>query len=182
MKKIICVEGRSNAGKDTFARKLSQDYGIDIVCSFTTRPMREYETDGLEHRFISKEKMAELRVGNDLIAYTINEKTGIEYCANDSCLTGDCMIYIINPNGVAWLKEHRPDIKLLRVFLDCEEQTLVIRGIARGDDREVLLKRLASEREEFNALKDNKDYDVYIDNSKDIYLNYNLINKFLEEK
>lgn len=45
----------------------------------------------------------------------------------------------------------------------------------------MLLKRLASEREEFNALKDNKDYDVYIDNSKDIYLNYNLINKFLEE-
>ena len=53
--------GPSGAGKDTVANILSIALNIPLLCSFTTRPMRDGEVNGKEHFFVkecktSKEK------------------------------------------------------------------------------------------------------------------------------
>ena len=57
-KTIIAVIGKTSSGKDTVAKVLNEKYGIPSVVSMTTRPKREYETNGVEHVFISKEEMS----------------------------------------------------------------------------------------------------------------------------
>lgn len=166
---IIAIVGKTNSGKDTAAQYIHDTYNIPFVVSATTRPMRDYETDGREHWFISKEEMEELKARDDVLAYTINDKTGIEYAATlkDIPEGSDC-IYIINPEGIRWLNRYGPKgIDISVIYIDCDEKTIIHRGIHRGDNPEVLWKRLDSERTEFNAYKANGDYDYLVDNNGD---------------
>lgn len=68
--KLITIIGPSGAGKDTVALMLSAILGYDVLCSYTTRPMREGEVDGKEHHFVKEcnvpksEMLAYTRYGN----------------------------------------------------------------------------------------------------------------------
>lgn len=166
MKKLIFIVGKTNSGKDTVAKLFKELYNIPMVCSYTTRSMRNYEIDGVQHYFINKADMTKLIKTEDIIAYTKSEKTGVEYCATVESLTEETMIYIINPDGIKWFKEHgTKEIEVVTIYVDLDNDTILNRGLSRGDDIGVLKLRLESESREFNEFKDSKEYDYYIDNS-----------------
>jgi guanylate kinase len=181
-KKIIAIEGKTSSGKDTAAKYLNEKYNIPMVVSVTTRPKRAYETNGKEHYFVSKQEMAKTIHNNTVIAYTKNDITGIEYCATLEALQGDINVYIINPDGVRWLKEHNKDnlFDLTVIYIDLPEEEIIQRGRLRGDNEEILQTRLASERNEFDTAKANKEYDYYICNSKDQQYLYDELNKIMK--
>lgn len=164
-KRILCIVGKTSSGKDTIANYITRNWGIPQVCSYTTRPMRDYEIDGVQHKFVSKEVMKNILDTEDVIAYTINDKTGIEYCATLSCLADDITIYIINPDGVAYLKEHFPEIELISLYVFLPNDLIIKRGKDRGDNLDILTKRLESETEEFDKFFVDKCYDYCIDSS-----------------
>ena len=49
---IVALVGPSGCGKTTLGKYL-KDMGFNWISSYTTRPMREGETDGVEHKFVS---------------------------------------------------------------------------------------------------------------------------------
>lgn len=53
MGKIVCLMGKSSSGKDTiYKRLLEQDYiKLQEIVTYTTRPIRAGETDGVEYYF-----------------------------------------------------------------------------------------------------------------------------------
>lgn len=53
MGKIICFMGKSSTGKDTVFRKLLdlREPELSVLVPYTTRPVRDGETDGVEYRF-----------------------------------------------------------------------------------------------------------------------------------
>lgn len=165
MKHIICLVGKTCSGKDTVASYIKLKWGIDQVCSYTTRPKRSYETNGKEHRFVSKDFMSSLKRNERLLAYYRNPETHYEYCATMGCLTEDTMIYIINPDGVVYLKKRFPDIKVTSIYLNAPTDLLIERGIQRGDSTGVLTERLTGENKEFNEfyLMGRADYVVNAD-------------------
>ena len=174
---IIAIIGKTNSGKDTAAKYLHDKYGFDMVVSHTTRPMRTYETNGKEHWFNTKEEFDEFLKNNKVIAYTKNDMTGIEYAAvlSKKELSKN-MIYIINPDGIDWMRKNAPDIHILSIYIDLDEKEIINRGIKRGDNIEVLKERLASERDEFNNFRDNigfdwfnYDYLIYNDTLDNLY-------------
>lgn len=160
---IICVVGKTSSGKDSVAKIAKDLFNLDMVVSYTTRPKRKYETDGVEHYFISKERMKEIKENDTMIAYTINEQTGIEYCATVEAMSSDTMIYIINPNGIEYMKEN--NIDFVSIYVDCSNDKILQRGSLRGDSLMVLTERLSSEIDEFNKYRDSKCYDYIIDNN-----------------
>ena len=69
MSKIFYLMGKSASGKDTIYKRLIQDetLGLKTIVSYTTRPMREGEQDGVEYHFVSEEKLAELKAEGKVI-------------------------------------------------------------------------------------------------------------------
>ena len=63
MSKLFCIMGKSAAGKDTIFKKLTQDENLDLkrVVSYTTRPMREGEQEGVEYHFVTAQRLEELQ-------------------------------------------------------------------------------------------------------------------------
>lgn len=164
-KKLIVVVGKTSSGKDTVAKYLEEKYSIPMVVSFTTRGMRNYEVDGVQHYFISKERMKEIVKTDGIIAYTKFPKTEIEYCATKDSIKGDVAVYIINPDGVDWLRNNCADIDFFSIYVDLSEDLIIERAKSRGDNLDNIVSRLDSERDEFDAFKSNEGYNYYIDNS-----------------
>jgi len=87
MGKIFCLMGKSSSGKDTIFKKLLQDQELKLtpIITYTTRPIRHNESQGLEYNFVTEEfltkysnmeKIIEQRVYN-----TVNGKWS--YCTID---------------------------------------------------------------------------------------------------
>ena len=53
---IIAIVGASGSGKTHMAEFLRNKLNIPTIVSYTTRPKRSWEKEGIEHHFISKDK------------------------------------------------------------------------------------------------------------------------------
>ena len=66
MNTIVAIVGASGSGK-TQLTLYAQRFGYPVICSYTTRPMREGETNGVEHIFVTEDKMP---TKDNMLAYT----------------------------------------------------------------------------------------------------------------
>lgn len=62
MGKIYYLMGKSSSGKDTMFKKLIEDkeLALKTIVGYTTRPMREGETEGVEYHFVGEDTMRSL--------------------------------------------------------------------------------------------------------------------------
>lgn len=62
MGKIFCIMGKSSVGKDTIFRMLQEERHVALspVVTYTTRPRRVNETEGVAYHFISTERLQQL--------------------------------------------------------------------------------------------------------------------------
>ena len=168
MKSVILILGKTSSGKDTVAKYLKEEYDIEGVCSYTTREMRDYEEEGVQHYFRSKEDMQRILIEENVLAYTKFPKTGIEYCATMEALKEGISSYIVDPNGVKYFKDKiylsDEDIRYFTIFVDLDEELIIGRALQRGDDIDKVVERLDSERGMFDSFKDSCEYDYYINN------------------
>ena len=134
--KLITITGPSGAGKDTVARMLSEMSGYKVLCSYTTRPMRDGEIDGVEHHFVET-----CNVPHDkMLAYTTYG--GYEYWVALDQVT-DKAIYVIDEDGLKDLCERFPDIELFKICVAARESTRLYRGVSQERmDRDKPRKRM----------------------------------------
>lgn len=165
-KKLIFIVGKTSSGKDTVANYITKKYKIPQVISYCTRPMRDYEEDGVQHYFIREGLMAQIASNDSVIAYTKFPNTGYEYCATRNCIMGEVAVYIIDAHGVHWFQEHYKGAKIdyCSIYVDLDEKSIVSRAVKRGDSVRNIETRLASEREQFDTFKKNMEYDYLIRN------------------
>ena len=162
-KTIIAIAGRSSSGKTYIAKRLSTILGYKEVVSHTTRPIRSNETNGVEHWFDSKEEFQNVLDNQTVIAYT---KIGeYEYCATLEDIEDNC-IYVIDPLGIEYLKEHFKDqINLKIIYIYCDEYIRRARASTRSDFKVAWEDRNKAEDEQFTEFEANRPWDLLIDNS-----------------
>lgn len=160
---VILIVGKTCSGKDTVARRIEEKYGFHRIISYTTRPMRLDDVQGVSHHFLTQ---AEREKFDDSDIFSPTFIDGWEYFILKSQLTdGDC-VYIVDPKGV-------DDVQALGVpfhviYVDCPENLILERAHARGTQRDVAESRLWSERERFEAFKNSGRYTGYLNNIKTI--------------
>ena len=155
---LICLNGPSGSGKTTLANAMETYGNVPTICSYTTRPMRPNETQGVEHRFIPNDAAAKILTERRPLAYT--KFGGYHYFALwDQLHLGmpeyDLMTYVIDEVGLLGLMsevdEYRDrirfdyrlplpaDIQVLPIYIDRpEEQRLADTDadrLKRDDDR-----------------------------------------------
>lgn len=157
MNELVLIVGRTGAGKSTIARKLADMFKRPIVKSYTTRPMREGETEETaDHIFIDAKDIG--LYSDDFAAYT---KIGdYEYFITWSLLedyASKGAIYVIDPIGV-WnlqksLKEAGKEMDLNILYIKAHEDVRISRIRLRGDDETEIKKRLRAETDQFDEFE-----------------------------
>ena len=110
---IITIVGPSGSGKTTMANIMSEN-GIPTIVSYTTRPMREeetngykfyqFDTNGKEHWFVTPEDKPQM---SEMIAYT--QFGEHEYWATLQQAKQKICTYVIDEKGLIYLKEKFPN-------------------------------------------------------------------------
>ena len=94
---LIVVSGPSGVGKGSVLKELVSLKGIVISISATTRSPREFEKDGVDYYFISREKFKEYIEKNDMVEYN-------EYCGNLYGTIRSKLINLLKENEVVILE------------------------------------------------------------------------------
>ena len=174
--KLLCILGETASGKDSVvngAIKRLSEYAIRPVCSYTDRPRRSYETNGVEHYFVSTQEFFKLQEKRrcDIIGYTHikNDKEsthpGYYYMAfSDELETAQ--IYIIDYKGLQYLQQFYGDkIDIVTVYIHASPETRRRRAqAARSDFLTEFEERMKAENAQFKEFKNKKLYDYRINN------------------
>ena len=163
MQPLYCVVGISGSGKDSVVQEMCRLTGKKQVISYATRPRRINE--GETHIFIKPEDVVEYE--RDFAAYT--EINGYSYFTTKSqLLDPEIMFYIIDPNGVKWLKQNFNERDIYVIYVRVDPDTSKQRALSRGDSEETYDNRHKSEIGQFMDFIVEKEYDSVIDNCCDL--------------
>lgn len=148
---IICIVGPSGSGKTTLANIASKELNIPTLCSYTTRPKRENEINGIDHFFVSKEEMP---TKDKMLAYT---KFGdYEYWASIEQIPIDKpIIYVIDEKGLLMLIEEWGNKYEIVSMLIKRDKKLLIETV--GEER--------VKRDHSRVKIDEDSYDAVISNN-----------------
>lgn len=150
--KIIIV-GKGGSGKD-FLRKKFEARGFKYCVSYTSRPKRNNEKDGLDYKFVTEDFFN----NNVHRFYEIADFNGWKYGRTIEDFEKSSLL-IMTPGGIRNIKpEHRK--KCLIIFLDVEREILKQRLLERKDADDVERRLLADDLDflEFS------DFDIKITN------------------
>jgi guanylate kinase len=129
MDKIICLVGESGSGKTTVAEILQDQYGINVINSYTTRPRRYAGERG--HIFVGIDDMPTLE---EMIAYTFFDNH--HYWATKEQYQGkEITLYVIDVAGVKELKEKVKDAEIIAIYLKCDRNVRRDRMFKRIRDK-----------------------------------------------
>ena len=149
---LVLLVGRSGSGKTELEKNLVNCAGFQGVKSYTTRPKRSLNEDN--HIFIDTEEFHSLE---NKVAYT--HFNGYEYCATKEQLD-EAQIYVIDPDGVEYLKNCYNGKKFVIVYLDADSDTCWERMIGRGDDYYTIHSRLWNDNDVFAKFKEKADFTI----------------------
>ena len=155
--KIVAIIGQIASGKTTLA-EFMEARGFERIVTYTTRPKRAGEKDGVSYHFLTDEEFAS-KAQNGYFAETTeySAKFGnVRYgTSRESLETGDGVhkVIALNPQGVIMLKDTGYDIFV--VYLDMPQEVLMRRALQRGDDPAEIGRRIADDTRLFRRLENS---------------------------
>lgn len=100
---IICIVGASGSGKTTASMILQEQFGWNVIVSYTTRPMRAGEINGKDHWFVEKDMVPPQ---SQMCAYT--QFGGFEYWTEwEQFQTLSPNVYVIDEKGLIDLQSKK---------------------------------------------------------------------------
>ena len=153
---MLVLVGESASGKSSIEKYLVDNYGYHKVVSYTTRPPREGEIDGVDYHFISEEKFKSLDN-----SYFFAEKAvyrdwyyGVakEDCTNDK-------VAVLTPHGLRQISKIK-DINILSFYINVPRRDRLIKILQRGDSIEESYRRNLSDVGMFDGIRDEVDFTI----------------------
>lgn len=150
---LIAIIGEAGSGKDTILRKLvERNPALNEIVSYTTRPPREGEKDGVNYHFVTGEEFGELVLQNQMLeASCFNDwfyGTGVGSLDEDKLNIG-----VFNPEGIDSILSHR-NINMTVIRVWATDKNRLIRQLNREEDPDIdeIIRRFKTDREDFSEL------------------------------
>ena len=146
---MIVLVGKSGTGKDTIKKELMKREYKSVV-TYTTRPPREGEIDGVAYHFISSDDfLRKLASGffAEFTSYNVSTGDTWYYGTAKGDLTGDKVI-IVNPSGLKALYG-LSELNAVVFLIETGDVIRMQRLIERGDDVEEIKRRIVTDDKDF---------------------------------
>jgi guanylate kinase len=174
----VILAGKASSGKDHLARFLVEK-GLVKSISFTTRPPRNNEKNGIDYNFTDKETFEQMISNDEFHEYELFNNNW--YYGSTKKDLEKSNLFIKTPIGISKIPKHIRDIFYV-IYIDIDEKTRRNRLIKRADIADSLERRLAADEKDFINFED---YDLRITdpnfNSNEIFKKINnLINDSIE--
>lgn len=155
-KKFVALVGASATGKSTVERILQEDYGHNRCVSITTRPMRDYERDGVDYHFLTVADIDQL------------EEEGL--LAERTCFNGwhygltvaeieEGGVVVIEPNGLRQIIKKVGRENVFVVYLTYPDKERLIRSLVARNDNDVdeVIRRFQADKKDMQGMEDVAD-------------------------
>ncbi len=141
MGKLFLIMGKSATGKDHIYKAVINRLGEDIikpVVSYTTRPRRESEKDGVEYHFVDMDRMNELEKNGSIIEkrcyHTVFGDWFYFNCDDgqiDISSDGKSSIIIVTPDALDGFREYYGPEKLRPIYIEVDDVQRLQRALNR---------------------------------------------------
>lgn len=145
--------GKSGAGKDYLMKRMAKDNDYHIIISSTTRPIRDYEKDGVDYHFLTEKEFAAARF---LETASFN---GWHYGTRLGDLRLDrTNIGVFNPTGLKSLAAQNDIIDLEIIYVKASAKTRLLRQLNREEEPNVheIVRRFNTDEADFAKDKEFK--------------------------
>lgn len=180
MGKIFCVMGKSSSGKDTIFKALRDDKTLMLkpIITYTTRPKRINETDGVEYYFVNEDVLEGYKRSGKIIEERVyNTINGKWYYStiDDGQVELEKYNYILIATLESYqnLKKYFGDNNVVAFYINVEDGERLERAIRRekgqmNPNYNEVCRRFLADNEDFSEDKLKKC------NIHDFYNNLNL--------
>ncbi len=160
MTRFIII-GAGGSGKDFLKKRLVKNPPfLKQEISYTTRPPREGEKDGVDYHFITDKEFDKMVENDKMYQWTTFNEYKWKYgTTKNEFHTKD--LFIMNVSGVRKIDEHSRKNCFI-IYLDIPEEIRKERLMKRKDNADSVERRLATDREDFKDLVEGVDFDIRI--------------------
>jgi guanylate kinase len=165
MGKIFCLMGKSATGKDTVYQELFARDTLPVrkIIPYTTRPIREGETEGNEYYFCAEDKVKELETAGKIIElraydtvygiwkyFTVDDGQ-IDLAHNNYLLIGTLETY-------RKIRDYFGEARVRPIYIEVEDGERLTRAIAREQSQntpkyEEMCRRFLADASDFSEEK-----------------------------
>lgn len=136
MSKIFYLMGKSASGKDSIFKKIKEKMPeLKTIVIYTTRPIREGETEGIEYHFVNEEKLQEFQSEGKVIELReYNTVHGIwkYFTVNDGQFDAeDNYIAIGTLESYKGMRDYLGKEKIVPIYIEVEDGVRLERALAR---------------------------------------------------
>ena len=157
---IIVFVGESASGKSTVEKMVSDRMpSFTKIVSYTTRPKREGEVDGVDYHFVDEIQFAKMKEDGMFIE-SAQYRSWNYGSAKKDYDDGKDHIVVLTPHGCRslkkWAREHNIDV--FSIYFDVDRRSRMIKILQRGDDIDEAYRRNISDVGQFDGFSDEADY------------------------
>jgi guanylate kinase len=165
MGKIFYIMGKSSSGKDTIYNKLINDKELQLktITGYTTRPMRDGETNGQEYFFVTEEELEKMENSGKVIEkrgyntvygmwyYFTADDGSVDICNNNYILIGTLESY-------EKVRAYYGNDIVVPIYINVEDGERLLRAVKREKNQkqpkyEELCRRFLADAKDFSEEK-----------------------------
>lgn len=185
---MLVIIGKTCSGKDSILNNLVKEYGYIKLITYTTRPIRDGETQDKTYHFVSEEDFLDKVNSGFFLEYKKYETVnGVWYYGSakeDYEKANDKTIVILAPSGLSalrlWANRNKIDLDIISLYIYANNKTICNRLKKRGDKKEETERRIKADNADFDGVQNFVDRIFYNNERNDLDMVVKSINDYIE--